>query len=156
MKTTSAAAHPLEIEYNRYAEAEAALGWLNTRGTLRAERPFVARRWIQALLCRLDEAFTAQEAAIAHIKVHLVTADATLKASLSQSGSPVSWDTDEIAAETTRAQFILNVRVQASPRTLERTVRQALEGIEPASGFHHDLTHFECFSPRPPQPTHRL
>jgi hypothetical protein len=48
------------------------------------------------------------------------------------------------------------VRVNAAPRVLERTVRRALGSITPAVGFRHDLTHFECFSPLPPQPTYRF
>lgn len=42
---TSRNPEALVIDYARYAEAEAALGWLNAKGHVRADTPYSARRW---------------------------------------------------------------------------------------------------------------
>jgi G3E family GTPase len=153
---TSPAAQPLELDYDQYAEAEARLGWLNTKGTLRASQPFAATAWVERLLTHLAERFAAQAAPIAHLKLNLKTPAAMLKASLTGSGQPISWDLQPADSATDRAQFILNARVNADPRTLEQIVREALEVTKPQPDTRYDFTHFECFSPLPPQPTHRL
>jgi len=153
---SSPAAQVLELDYARYAEAEAQLGWLNAKGSLLAGRPFAAASWITNLLGYLEASFAGQTAPIAHIKVNLKTPAGAFKASLTQAGRPVSWDLQPVEVETDRAQFILNARVNTDPRTLEQTVRQALEATRPGPEVRYDLTHFECFSPLPPEPTHRL
>ena len=153
---SSRVAHVLELDYARYAGAEAALGWLNAKGALRARSPFCVTTWVEDLLHTLEQSFANQNAPIAHIKVHVTTPTATVKASLTQAGSPVSWDSWATDADTDRAQFIVNARVNTDPRTLGRTVRRTIEALTPAPDFHCDFTHFECFSPLPPQPTYRL
>lgn len=146
----------LLIDYGRYADAEAALGWLNVKGTVRSDLPFAADAWTADLLNRLAAGFAAQHAPIAHIKA-LVTSDgAQSKASLTQSGAPISWDLRSEASTTDRLDFLLNVRVNATPPLLEQVVTQTVEAIKPAPTARYYFTHFECFSPLPPEPTHRL
>jgi hypothetical protein len=118
--------------------------------------PFSATAWVANLLHTLEQSFADQNAPIAHIKVHVTTPTRTVKASLTQAGSPLSWDSWAADAETDRAQFIVNARVNTDPRTLGQTVRRTIEALTPPPDFHCDFTHFECFSPLPPQPTHRL
>ncbi len=153
---SSRLAQMLELDYTQYAEAEACLGWLNAKGALRASAPFSATAWVADLLHTLEQAFADQNAPIAHIKVHVTTPTATVKASLAQAGEPLSWDAWAADAQTDRAQFIVNARINADPRTLGQTVRQAIVAIKPQPDFRCDFTHFECFSPLPPRPTHRL
>jgi hypothetical protein len=52
--------------------------------------------------------------------------------------------------------FLLNVRVNAAPALLEQVVVQTVEAIQPDAGARYYFDHFECFSPLPPKPTHRL
>ena len=63
----------LVIDYGRYADAEAALGWLNVKGLVRADQAFSAQVWTDNLLTTLTYAFTAQAAPIAHIKTMVTT-----------------------------------------------------------------------------------
>jgi G3E family GTPase len=157
LNQTSPATQPLEIDYDKYAEAEARLGWLNVKGTLRTAQPFAATTWTHNLLAHLAKQLAAQAAPIAHLKLNLKTPGATLKASLTGADQPISWDVrPDNGSQTDRAQFILNARVNTDPRTLEQIVREALEQVKPSVDTRYDLTHFECFSPLPPQPTHRL
>ncbi len=150
------AAQALELDYARYADAEACLGWLNAKGAIHSSTPFSVTAWVEALLHMLEDSFASQNAPIAHIKVHVTTTAVAVKASLTQAGTPISWDMRAADAATDRAQFIVNARVNTDRRTLGQAVRRAIEALTPRPDFRCDLTHFECFSPLPPKPTYRL
>lgn len=146
----------LVIDYDRYAEAEAALGWLNVKGLVRADQGFSAQAWTHTLLTTLANAFTSQGAPIAHIKTMVSTPQAKFKASVTQAELPLVWDLQTGAPQTERLDFILNVRVNAAPALLEQVVVQTVEAIKPDAGARYYFDHFECFSPLPPKPYHRL
>jgi G3E family GTPase len=146
----------LELDYERYAEAEACLGWLNATGTLAAEAPFAPAEWLAATLGALEQRFADQSAEIAHVKLHLRTPGGALKASLTQLGSPISWDVREGGSPAGSAQFTLNARVNTDPGTLEAIVRHTIAQIGAQQSLRSELTFLESFSPLPPQPTYRL
>lgn len=146
----------LVIDYERYAAAEAALGWLNVKGMVRANQDFSAQAWASTLLTTLADTFTSQGAPIAHIKTLVTTPHAQFKASVTQAQTPIAWDLQSTATATQRLDFILNVRVNAAPALLEQVVVQTVEAIKPAAGARYYFDHFECFSPLPPTPTYQL
>jgi G3E family GTPase len=156
LNETSRLAHVLEIDYQTYAEAEAGLGWLNLKASVRAGQPFSAADWLTRLLQNVEQQLAAQQADIAHVKAHFAAPTVHLKASLTESGKPPFWDMWSPHSETDRGQLLLNARVQCDPPTLERAVRDALNMLQPITGSRVDVVHLECFSPAPPQPTHRL
>jgi hypothetical protein len=84
------------------------------------------------------------------------TPGGALKASLTQSGNPISWDAQSGGERAESARFILNARVSADPRTLETIVRQTVAEVGVRPPVRSELTFLECFSPLPPQPTYRL
>ena len=146
----------LVIDYERYAAAEAALGWLNVKGLVRADQGFSAQTWTSTLLTTLAHAFTAQDAPIAHIKTLVTTPQAKFKASVTQANTPIVWDLQGDALPTQQLDFILNVRVNAAPALLEQVVVQTVESIKPDAGARYYFDHFECFSPLPPTPSYQL
>jgi G3E family GTPase len=146
----------LEIDYQQYAEAEAHLGWLNVGGALRSQHLFSTRNWITHLLSLLDQSLSSQGAMIAHVKVQATTPAGAVKASLTQSGGTITWDAAPAEEPTDTTQFILNARVHTTPTILEQAIRRTFAEVTPPPDFHYEFTHFECFSPASPQPTHRL
>ncbi|MEZ4729691.1 MAG: GTP-binding protein [Caldilineaceae bacterium] len=146
----------LVIDYARYAEAEAALGWLNVKGLVRADQDFSAQTWTDNLLTTLAHTFTAQAAPIAHIKTMVHTPQGQFKASVTQAQAPITWDLQTDDTATNRLDFLLNVRVNAAPALLEQVVIQTVETIKPDPGARYYFQHFECFSPLPPKPTHQI
>lgn len=145
----------LLIDYARYAEAEAALGWLNARGQVRASQPYVPRQWTADLLAALERLCGEAAAPIAHIKVLVTTPDARYKASLPQAGA-LHWDVDGPPSVSRGHEFLLNLRVNTAPAALESIALRAIETARPDSGSRYYLEHLECFSPLPPQPIHRM
>ncbi|HEU5088672.1 MAG TPA: GTP-binding protein [Roseiflexaceae bacterium] len=146
--------HALDLDYGRYSDAEAALGWLNASGELHATRPFAADMWLAGALTMLDQALFHEGAAIAHIKLHLETPAATLKASLTRSGGPITWDLHRDGVRAEHARLLINARVHCDPAILERVVRRLSQ--ETPSWITCTLTRLDSFSPAPPQPTYRL
>lgn len=156
MTHESEATKRLEIDYQRYAEAEAQLGWLNTRGTIRAGIPFSAKNWINHFLRLFDEALIRQLAAIAHLKIQVTSGAAQFKASITQSGAVPSWDLCPAGGSSDCMHFVLNARVNTTPPILERVLRHTFAAVTPEPDFQYEFTHFECFGPLPPQPTYRM
>jgi G3E family GTPase len=146
----------LEIDYQQYAEAEAQLGWLNVGGALVGQHLFSAKNWIAHLLRLFDQSLSSQGAAIAHVKVQVTTPGDALKASLTQSGGTITWDPAPAEEPTETIQFVLNARVHTTPAILEQVIRRTFAEVTPPPDFRYNFTHFECFSPAPPRPTHRL
>jgi G3E family GTPase len=152
-------AQKLDIDYAIYAAAEAALGWLNARGVVEADVPFSAQNWLAYLLRMLDAGLREAGAEIAHVKAQVSAGEAVYKASITQSGSPLSWDLRASAPEEPevhRLEFILNARVETSPRVLEQVVRVVMAELSPEPDFHYTFTDFSCISPSAPQPTERI
>ncbi len=166
---TSANPEALVIDYERYAAAEAALGWLNAKGQVRADTTYSVRRWMDLLLSTLDTLCRRQSAGIAHIKAMATVQDSIahalsgvkLKAGLSQSGTAIEWDLESSdalhsGAEASAHEFILNAGVNTTPARLEEMVIQAVEAAKPSPSSRDYIEQLECFSPLPPKPVHRL
>jgi G3E family GTPase len=152
----SMARQELAIDYGRYAEAEAQLGWLNAHGVVESQASFQPRNWLTHLLHLLNAAFAGQRAAVAHLKLHATTPAGVAKASLTETGGPLYWDALPPTEPATRLEFLLNARVHTTPAMLEATVRQAFAEMTPSPDFRYAFWEFACFSPAPPTPTHRL
>lgn len=144
----------MEMDYQRYAEAEAELGWLNVKGIVRASVPFSPHDWIARLLATMTQALG--DAQIAHVKVHVSTAHATYKASVTQNRIAPSWDSEMPDIPVEQIEFILNARVSTDPASLEQSALQSIEAVKPDPLARYYLTHFECFRPLPPRPTYRM
>jgi hypothetical protein len=90
------------------------------------------------------------------MKMHLHTAQDIFKASVTAAGGRVSWDSHVPNVVTDQAQFLFNLRAAASPATLEDAVRVTLGDAGMEWQVHCDITHFACFRPAPPRPTHHI
>ena len=144
----------LDIDYVRYAEAEAALGWLNATLRLTATRPFLIESWLTGALYLFDQALLAEGAAIAHLKMHAHTAQTSAKVSVTGTGYPPSWDVVPRQIPTTTADVIINARVGVEPAVLTAAL-QLIVTSSPSYVTVTIVTH-ACFQPAPPQPTFRM
>ncbi len=146
----------LDIDYERYAQAEAALGWLNAKGMVASDEGFVPAQWLENVFASLSEMFKQDQSAIAHIKMQVTVGSLFYKASLTGLGTSISWDSKPEGVLVERLEFVLNARVNTSPQQLEQAVLYALESAKPHAGARFYFTDFECFQPAPPKPTHRF
>ncbi|MGH3830500.1 MAG: GTP-binding protein [Pseudonocardiaceae bacterium] len=119
----------LDIDYDRYAAAEARLAWLNQRFTLQATNDgFNPTTWARAVLSHLLDVAAAHEAEIGHAKLTVDTDDGTTKMSITGNGGVSDQAITEAIA---RADTLVGARSSTS--------------IGPVS-----------FKPGYPRPAHRL
>ncbi|HLK46565.1 MAG TPA: GTP-binding protein [Bryobacteraceae bacterium] len=142
----------LDIDYARYAEAEASLGWLNCRGEFRAAQPLTPAAVAGPLMTRLATLLSESSIPIAHLKVFVQSANGHVKASICQNGQPPAVAGTLDAPPSGRCTVILNLRATGDPKTLEALVRQATSDLP--GTFRVD--HAEAFRPSPPVPEHRF
>ncbi|UJR82492.1 Hypothetical protein I5071_45570 [Sandaracinus amylolyticus] len=133
---------PLDIDYERYAAAEARLGWYDARvevaGAAHDPAVFLARF------------FTAiADAPIAHVKM---TSESGAHAALVARGREPRITVARAAVE--RSEWLLNARVALAPDVLEPMLRAAITSA--ASPARAELRDLACFQPGRPVPTHRL
>jgi len=143
----------LEIDYDTYAQGEAALGWLNADIALASTRgPADWRRFCEAFMKTLRDGFLRREVAIGHVKILLSSGGETLTANLTHSRADVSVRGG--VSMSSAADLIVNARVEVSPDDLESTVRAAVAN---AAGNEIRATVRTLRSLRPgrPTPTHR-
>jgi G3E family GTPase len=145
-----------EVDYDRYAEGEAALGWLNATIRLSA---IALPDWKQIaidLLEALRDKLHASRAEIAHLKVFLQSGNLTVAGNLTNNNEPVFLRaTGAASAKDTTAGVFVNARVLVDPQLLRTTLEQCLSQIIP-SGTGAQITSLESFSPAKPQPENRF
>ncbi|MEO6527632.1 MAG: GTP-binding protein, partial [Gemmatimonadaceae bacterium] len=112
-------ATPLSIDYDRYAKAEALLGWCNARVLLRAKRGLNVRD----AMGRFLGAMTALP--VAHVKVASLEPAGIGGAITSENGEP-QLHGDVAMTHESETRWLLNARVALSPAELEHAVRAAV------------------------------
>jgi hypothetical protein len=147
-----APASPLDIDYGRYAAAEAALAWLNWRAGMRCSRPLTPAAVAGPFLQRLEEELAGCGAEIAHLKAFVQASSGYVKASLCGTGEDPVVEGTLDAAPVLRHEFVLNLRAKADPEEL----KAALGAAAGAFPGRIEVQYMECFRPAAPEPEHRL
>jgi CobW/HypB/UreG, nucleotide-binding domain len=142
----------LDIDYERYARAEAALAWLNCSATVKLDPPLSPALLIGPLLEAMQRVLTAEGLRIVHLKLADDAPSGYLKASLVSNGDEpvVHGMLDASPAEV--HQLLLNVRAEGDPATLRRIVEEQLAKLLRKI----EVRNMQCFSPAPPKPEHRM
>lgn len=149
----------LEIDYQRYGEGEALLGWLNSTIEIESDDEFDGN----ALLVELAEALRASlaehDAEVAHLKM-----------TLTPIGDPyeigaVNLVRDDQQPELSHrlsepledGELLLNMRVESAPEILEETANAVIgEILASRHGLKVRVPHSEHFRPGMPVPIHRI
>jgi len=142
----------LDIDYSRYAAAEASLGWLNRRGELRLPQPLTPAAVTGPFVMRLDRLLTDAGIPIAHLKVFAQSANGHVKASICRNGEPPTVAGTLDAPPAACCTITVNLRATGDPALLSALVDQATSNLP--GQFRID--HAEAFRPSPPVPEHRF
>ncbi len=149
---TDTGKHILEVDYERYAEGEAVLGWLNSTIELSGE----STNWdiyTKNLLKDLSKRFYSMGVSVGHVKIILESGCNYLIANLT--GSDSSPDIRGSAGSSTKAKLTLNARVEMSTDILEQIVRDALKSNS-NKNIETKILSLRCLSPGRPKPTFRF
>ena len=142
------------VDYDEYAEGEAALGWLNTTVKLHGNSNTDWKAFCINLVQAMQREFQKASAEIAHLKLHLTTGNSSLVANLTANNAQPSVR-GEIAGRSTEAVMLLNVRANIDPAQLKLLTEQCAQMVAGTS-IRLSLEELRCFAPSRPEPTHRF
>ena len=152
MNRTDAGMRLVEVDYDRYAEGEAVLGWLNTTIELSGE-PTNWDDFVRNLLLDLSQQFDQLKASVGHVKILLESGENYLIGNLTGLGETLNFR--ETAGTSAKARLTLNARVEMSPETLEQIVRKTLDA-NTRDSLIMKIVALRCLSPGRPEPTFRF
>jgi hypothetical protein len=140
----------LDIDYERYAQAEASLAWLNAGADLTCDPPISPALLLGPFLDTLDRDLTAAEIPIVHLKALDRTPAGSLKAALCKNGQEPHVEGALDASPAVNHHLLLNLRAASSPGPVRAIVERAMKTLPGLSGLR-----LNCFSPSPPKPEKR-
>jgi len=147
------------IDYEKYAQGEALLGWLNCTVRVSCRTDFDPNEFLKDLAESLRSRIATRGFEIAHLKMTLDAGDVEGSlAAISLVGSDGVVDRRETLFDRVAGgELIINLRVEADPQVLYDATTDSLsdEGV-----LKHDVSlnveHLEHFRPAKPEPTHRV
>jgi hypothetical protein len=142
----------LDIDYARYARAEASLAWLNCTVELTLDLALSASSVVGPLLDGLDVILTERGLQIVHLKVIDDSPAGYVKASIVKNGQEPSVQGVLDASPAVSHSLVLNIRATGDPLTLREAVEAQLSKLPGRI----DVRAMQSFSPAPPNPEHRL
>lgn len=146
----------LEVDYDRYAQAEAALAWLNLGVEISSDDGFGPATWVMTALESLAQQCEQIDAVIGHIKIHLTGPD-----ELAVTANRVGDGEPRLASQTsgfiTAGRALVNARVAMATGDLDEMVRSAIAEADEAVGSTSQAADGPiAFQPGYPKPTHRI
>jgi len=146
--------HIAQVDYQKYAAGEAALGWLNASvrltGPGHTDWPMVCQRLLDGLAARLRQ----RRAEIVHAKLLLTAPGGVLAGNLTGSDQPASVR-GQLGGDTPTVTLVLNVRAHVDPQILRQCVGDSLDGAAQPT-ITVAVMEIESFSPAPPRPMYRF
>ncbi|MBP7948440.1 MAG: cobalamin biosynthesis protein P47K [Verrucomicrobiales bacterium] len=149
----------MDVDYDRYGEGEALLGWLNLSATLEGTEEWDGNALLPALALNIRAQAAALGAEIAHLKMTLNPAGDPLDlAAVNLVGTTRQPELSHRLADPLEiGELLLNLRAEAPPEVLDAAVQQALQEVC-SGGFSLTvgISHAQHFRPGQPNPTHRI
>ena len=140
-----------QIDYDRYATAEAVLGWLNAAVKMRANKPFDAGEFAGTLALSLRETFKRKDGEIGHLKFAITSAGKVMWANLTGLAAEPEISGEPLG-KLSQGTLILNARVRLEPEELETIVRDSINKVCEETGVQSEIDDLQCFSPAYPEP----
>ena len=142
-----------QIDYDRYATAEAVLGWLNAAVKVTANKSFDTKEFVRALSETLRETFKGKKADIGHLKLVITSAGKSMWANLTHLNAALGISGEQLG-KLPQVTLIINARVRLEPEDLETIVRDALDQVSESMDVRSEIDDLQCFSPAYPEPPH--
>jgi Ni2+-binding GTPase involved in maturation of urease and hydrogenase len=142
----------LDIDYERYAQAEAALAWLNFQAVFEPREPLSPAMLLGPLLDGFDRCLTDAQIQIVHLKAIDETPAGYVKAAICANGQEPGVEGTLDASPTLRHEITLNIRALGEPETMTAIVESELQKLD---GHFIERT-MRCFRPAAPRPERRV
>jgi G3E family GTPase len=146
----------LDVDYDRYAAAEAQLAWLNQQFHITAiAGGFSPLTWGTAVLAHLASFADRHQATVGHVKLTVDTDAGMTKLSITGTSTQPSVDV-AMDSPAESAVAIVNARVACEPTTLDAAVLAAVADADATAATRSVAAAVTSFKPGYPQPVHRL
>jgi len=160
LSAESAPQQVMEVDYQRYAEGEAMLGWLNSQALCTAVAADQAMPELGAWLLALGESIAQRlDAAgyeVGHFKMSLTHLDRRYRVHQVISGEALLIEQDQISAKeeaSEACELLINLRAEGAAEAMQQIVDDA---IAAQSSLRVEFCEQAAFQPGKPQPTHRV
>lgn len=142
----------LDIDYQRYARAEAALAWLNLSFVLEPPTPMSPSHFAGLFLDGLDEALTGAGIPIVHLKILDQSASGWVKAAVCMNGEEPRVEGVLDASPAGMHEILVNLRAKGQPATVRKIVQEECGKLDGRVR----VVRLDCFSPAAPNPERRV
>jgi Ni2+-binding GTPase involved in maturation of urease and hydrogenase len=142
----------LDIDYERYAQAEAALAWLNFHAIFEPRVALSPALLLGPWLDGLDRSLTEEDIQIVHLKAVVQASTGYVKAAMCANGQEPTVEGALDASPSLRHEFTLNLRALGDPERLTAIVERELE----QSDGQFTERRMRCFRPVAPRPERRV
>lgn len=148
----SAGKHILDIDYEQYARAEAALSWMNLQVDLSTESPVSPAAMLGPLLDDLDDRLSANGISIVHMKAIMNSDKGFVKAAICANGQDPIVEGNLDASPATKHSLLLNLRAVGAASEVQSIVEERVHRLTA------NLENFRisCFHPSAPKPERRI
>jgi len=143
---------PVDVDYDKYADAEAELGWYNGVFTFDAEE-YDSYDLSMAMLRDLASKYSPKD--VAHAKIALTSGSSHTKISLIGNEFTVGGVQGSRFGKG-ESQLNFNARIVSEPDALRTSIRETVKKVMEAKNIPYKMKFDDCFSPGRPNPTHRL
>jgi hypothetical protein len=143
-----------DIDYEKYAQAEAEMGWLNAEADILFPNPVDGRDVAVRIALGMADGITGRKAKIGHVKLLAIGQTGGVKAGISVAGQGGQLDGSFTGPEK-RLHVTLNARATVSPGDLVEIVTSLMTGFRRDEEAEMDILYLNTFRPAPPKPTHR-
>jgi len=144
-----------QIDYDRYATAEAVLGWLNAAIKITSINAFNAQALALHFAQDLQKAFKIKDGEIGHLKFVMTQAGKAMWTNITHLTAEPVISGDPLGL-LSRVSLILNARVRMEPDDLENIVRESLSKTFRENGMQYEIEELQCFSPAYPEPPYLI
>ncbi|MGA3116370.1 MAG: GTP-binding protein [Syntrophobacteraceae bacterium] len=144
-----------QIDYDRYARAEAVLGWLNAAVKIAGQRPFNPADVLEKVILRIRDSLRPRNAGIGHLKLVMTSQGRSIWGNLTQLNDDPSPGGPPMV-DMLSATLLVNARVQMEPEELESIVRMAVADAAAEMGIEAEFIDLQCFSPAYPNPPYLI
>ncbi|WP_163513236.1 GTP-binding protein [Fodinicola acaciae] len=146
----------LDVDYDRYAAAEAELAWLNHSYQLRLPAGVGSADWADTLLREISRRTADNGWTVGHVKVSVSSDDAISKLSLTTAGAEPQLDLRAAPLKTeSTAIALVNARVACEPAELDEVLEAAVAVASRAAAA-APINAVAAFKPGYPRPVHRI
>jgi G3E family GTPase len=147
----NAGKHIVDLDYDKYAEGEAILGWLNCSASL-SGNDVDWDDFTRLFMQHLAESFDTRNSPIGHVKMMVENGDQYISANLTGRSETLAYRWS--AGSGNHAEMIVNARVEMSPKELEQVFLSTLETVTNGR-IKTRINRIRSISPGYPRPTYR-